>query len=849
MKYHTRSAGGRIHPSDKRSATHKNQAAPRTARAAQCLRPPVSQQIHRAVLETLEDRQLMSAVTFENGVLTLTGNQDSANRLMVTFNESSNTIWAVATSHSQTVSLDEVTEIKVIGGNEHDFISIDPHLQVPTYIEGRGGNDTILTGGGNDTVYAGGGNDVVNTRGGDNLISGGRGDDTLNGGSGTDTLLGGHGHDTINASPDRNPTPAPSANPTPAPSPIPDPTPQPAPAPAPAPSSGPTPQPTPTPISEPVITPVSDPAPAPAPTPDPVVAPDPTPTPSPTPAPDPGPAPVVIATPDPSAPSPQAVITTLGNGGVGPYTVFVDGLSSNLGVGTDPTTARFDWDFGDHTPDATYNDLTGFNAAHQYLYAGTYTVTLTVTNQAGNQSIAVTTVNVGSDDRRVIYVDSQSGNDANSGLSPDQAIRTIDHAQQFISDGTEVLLHRGQTFDETTGLTIDATDFTLSAYGEGDRPMLNWLGPIDRASSFVNFAPAAHNASVAGITFHVSGHDGDTEKTVVAVRAGGTGITVRYCQFIDVTDGVNCNGNPNGLLVQDNISPGATTLRGFLVWGQGTEHTYVGNVAANSTREHDIRMMGLTRVLIAYNNLTNLDRRSADPLDDAKAAINVQNVDYAYVAHNTIPNGPVNVGPLATPDRASDPVHRAERTRYVVVEDNSLNVLNVLHGAEHVLVQNNVLHSDNIPAVTVDGYNADFDRTVIDARIVHNTAINNGVQGNFLRVNEAGASGIVLDNNLYVAPSLDPGPYGTAVIFVVAGDLSEFTEIANNVWPSLSNINTWAHGSYFRVGNADDESQNFKEPAAWDALPQVHNGQYLNVTLDNGYMVNVNGTSAGANPA
>src|SRR5207247_811740 len=130
--------------------------------------------------------------------------------------------------------------------------------------------------------------------------------------------------------------------------------------------------------------------------------------------------------------------------------------------------------------------------------------------------------------------------------------------------------------------------------------------------------------------------------------------------------------------------------------------------------------------------------------------------------HNTVPWGPTNVGPLNSPYRAVDPVYRAERTRYVVVENNSLETLNLFHGAEHVLAQNNVLHADNMPALTIVGYTTTLEHPV-DAAV--------------------------------------------------------------------------------------DEQANFHDPATWATFSQVRNEQYLNITLSSGYLVNMNGVTAGANVA
>ena len=62
-----------------------------------------------------------------------------------------------------------------------------------------------------------------------------------------------------------------------------------------------------------------------------------------------------------------------------------------------------------------------------------------------------------------------------------------------------------------------------------------------------------------------------------AVVARGRNITVRDCTFDNVDIAVNANGSPTGLLVQNCVAPTVTSLRAYLVWGQGTDHVYLNN--------------------------------------------------------------------------------------------------------------------------------------------------------------------------------------------------------------------------------------------------------------------------------
>src|SRR5207249_3748101 len=121
-------------------------------------------------------------------------------------------------------------------------------------------------------------------------------------------------------------------------------------------------------------------------------------------------APTTPTTPNPDATDPTAVITSVPSINVVGQAIHVQALNSTLGGGT-ALTAKFEWDFGDDG--SKYNNLVGFNAAHIYDKAGTYTITLTVTNEGGKSDSVTRTVSIAADNRKTIYVDA-NGSDSNS---------------------------------------------------------------------------------------------------------------------------------------------------------------------------------------------------------------------------------------------------------------------------------------------------------------------------------------------------------------------------------------------------------------------------------------------------
>ena len=88
--------------------------------------------------------------------------------------------------------------VNAAGGNDSIIATFDALVaEVTLWLEGRGGDDTLVGGPWSDFLYGGGGADVLDGRSGDDTLYAGSGDDTLTGGSGNDFILGTTGDDSI----------------------------------------------------------------------------------------------------------------------------------------------------------------------------------------------------------------------------------------------------------------------------------------------------------------------------------------------------------------------------------------------------------------------------------------------------------------------------------------------------------------------------------------------------------------------------------------------------------------------------------------------------------------------------
>jgi Ca2+-binding RTX toxin-like protein len=98
------------------------------------------------------------------------------------------------TSGTNTITFSQIEHLILTEGADY----VEPVADgVGAWIEGRGGDDTILGGQGNDTIDGGDGNDYLEDLTGDDTILGGAGEDYLKVGRGNNLAAGGDGADTI----------------------------------------------------------------------------------------------------------------------------------------------------------------------------------------------------------------------------------------------------------------------------------------------------------------------------------------------------------------------------------------------------------------------------------------------------------------------------------------------------------------------------------------------------------------------------------------------------------------------------------------------------------------------------
>ncbi len=752
--------------------------------------------IGKAVTEALEDRALYSSVSLQDGVLSLA--LDAPGRVIVDY-VGPGKLWAYAGDKQMRVNSADVKSIKVTGSAGNDNIFINPYLTVPTDMDLGDGNDTVRGSGGADVIRAGRGNDVIFARGGDDRVDAGGGNDIVWGGEGNDTLYGGAGSDKAYGNEGVNTVDLGSSANIPPSRPVENH----------SGNGGDT--------NLPPATPV-----------DTGTNPRPTPAPIPTP---------VEETPSSSVDAPVVKVEFVKKSVAAGQAVHAHALNTELKNGT-ILTAKFEWTFGDDSN----TTLVGWNVGHTYAKAGTYTMTLTVTDALGNRTVKNETITITEANRTKIYV-SATGNDNNDGLTPETAIRSVAKASSKIDDNTEVLFRRGDKFNVTEAMAIADTNVVIGAYGTGSRPVLmRQAGGSGRG--IISIWISSVDITVRDITFDSpytfeAGYKGKIEAD--AIYAGGKDITVSGCEFLNLTDAINSDRDVKGLLVENNIAPLTTGIRGYLVWGEGTDHVYLNNTVANSTREHAIRVNFTNRILVAVNDFANRDRTATgDKEDIAKGAIELHTVSHGYVTGNTVRDGALRAGPRGAAEATTT------KAEWIVFEGNTvLNVgMTIRPGTHHVMIRNNVINNEAGESIVI--YKPDAEgRVSSDITVDNNTAVNHASSGKFIMI-QGKVNGITLTDNLYVAPNLKPTDNAAAPVYVAMNDLSVFTRISGNVWPSVTGGN-WAKGGINYVGDTWGSTSAYKTTVAWEDYDVVEGDQFTNVDPSSMYSFKIGTSNVGSN--
>ena len=180
---------------------------------------------------------------------------------------------------------------------------------------------------------------------------------------------------------------------------------------------------------------------------------------------------------------------------------------------------------------------------------------------------------------------------------------------------------------------VDRKNVAVGAFGAGARPVLKFTGPLVMGNSIITTGSSSNQVAIENLTFdsiYTTGYEGMPD----AVGVGGTDTSIRNCQFLNLSNAINANVGPRGVLAVDNTAPVAGNIRGYFAWVQGTDQVYLGNYAADSKFQHVLRATAYSRLLIAKNNFTNLVTNGV-----IKGTLTIHRGEYVYIDGNTLNDG------------------------------------------------------------------------------------------------------------------------------------------------------------------------------------------------------------------
>src|SRR5690606_5728209 len=111
--------------------------------------------------------------------------------------------------------------------------------------------------------------------------------------------------------------------------------------------------------------------------------------------------------------------------------------------------------------------------------------------------------------------------------------------------------------------------------------------------------------------------------------------------FRNVSSAVNGEDGPQGFLLLGSKATSVTSVRAYGVWAAGSDYVVLGNEIPNSTREHILRLGGLSRLLAHDNTFANIG--GTDSLDIEKTVMALQTGTDLYISGNHVIKGEIGM--------------------------------------------------------------------------------------------------------------------------------------------------------------------------------------------------------------
>jgi fibronectin type 3 domain-containing protein len=463
-----------------------------------------------------------------------------------------------------------------------------------------------------------------------------------------------------------------------------------------------------------------------------------------------------------------------------------------------PIHARYDWNMaaGNNEPRGSRVTARGFNYAHRYDIAGTYTITLKRTDQNGLVSNYRCQITVAPDTRTAIYVasngDSSSTNNGTNQLAPVNLARAIGIVAA--NANIKVILRRGDKFTLTgngfsvtksnTWITSVPTFFTgtnSSVY-----PEIMFSGPAGGRNFVLNYANSA-NTVIENVSINqdYAGSQRGNDKIVRCF--GPDNVCVGNINITKCGQGVylDDSGAARYVFMHNIVSPYDDGMWGYLVYGSsgGSDIVGVDLNFVNSMDAHAARHSNYARVMYAFCSLGNKDL----PGELLRTTLDIHFGMYCYVYKCQFPY-PNTAGGLFQFGFTGTDSYNGTYCKYTVVEFCTIGSQMSLYGnVAEFMFRNNVQTIITQTCVVIDGTTIGLDKlghawTVQSSNIYlyNNVHTNQGTTtGGLVKVTR-NFTGLTIRNNIYIAPNLKSGSRA----FDAQSGVATSYDISRNIWPT-----------------------------------------------------------------
>lgn len=552
--------------------------------------------------------------------------------------------------------------------------------------------------------------------------------------------------------------------------------------------------------------------------------------------------------------------------GVAPLAVFFDASESTY-ANDGRKIIRYEWNFNDpgssELPRVVKafdrNKATGFVAGHVFdpgkigkgpggtdlsgsvdaygFYVGgplTYTVTLTVTDETGAQTILTKDIIVQGFDtmaHKTYFVDAVAGSDTNSGLSEAEPWQTADWAfsnsilnpENPVLPGDRILFKRGCEFiiQSASYLQPNKDDITYASYGSGERPKFT------RAIAGVSYMLYLFDNNVKVLDLHFY------------CDKANHGITVRWEKYnhlflrtrVEKSPGISLGGSYGVFLVDSEIQHSGREATAFMP----AYHTALLNNILTDSKEHIAYCSTLIKVAFSGNYFSGWENDDHFRICGGNTprfgpAKYITLTDNIFDGRNENPWALIHFGANGNGHQLAKHI-LFERN---IVKNGAMMML-IGGGNSHLVIRNNIFESNSAASeskICIANHYGRFTVGSRDIDILNNTFITNGIgsvigiqdytgeaydkEGNEININH---KGIRVKNNIIV--SLNASQRAITVTEELEGEL---TSDNNLFFLPLSNA--------FAVGSSVISFADWKARPRGNDVNSINNQDSIFVAFD-----------------